>query len=105
LMDTSYDPEIVALTGIPLRQTINEGDLGIYTQALAAPAAHAYVVLAYDGDDVDHAVRAHPAGLSEYCRFSAPYQPSVTLYVSGNPLASTVHKPLGAVIASLKEPQ
>jgi hypothetical protein len=41
LMITSTDPQIVALTGIPLRQTINESDLEIYRDALAAPAAHA----------------------------------------------------------------
>ncbi len=104
-MDTSYDPEIVALTGIPLRQTINESDLQIYTDALAAPAAHAALVLAYDGDDIDRAVRANPAGLTVYRRFSAPWQPTVTLYVSGNSSPSTVYKPLGTVVASLKDPQ
>ena len=41
LMETSVDPEIVALTGIPLRQTINESDLAIWDEALKAPAAHA----------------------------------------------------------------
>ena len=80
LMITSSDPQIVALTGIPLRQTINEGDLEIYRDALAAPAAHAALVLAFDGDEDDH-----PAGLTAYCRFSAPGQPSATLYVSGTP--------------------
>ena len=85
LMITSTDPEIVALTGIPLRQTINESDLGIYTSALAAPAAHAAFVLAFDGDDVDRAVHDHPAGLTVYRRFSTPGQPAVTLYVSDTP--------------------
>ena len=33
LMDTSVFPEIVAFTGIPLRQTINESDLEIYSAA------------------------------------------------------------------------
>ena len=37
LMNTSIYPEIVAFTGIPLRQTINESDLGIYRSALAIP--------------------------------------------------------------------
>jgi hypothetical protein len=85
LMITSSDPQIVALTGIPLRQTINESDLEIYRDALTAPAAHAAFVLAFDGDDVAQAVHAHPAGLSVYRRFSAPGQPSVTLYVSDTP--------------------
>jgi len=60
LMDTSTYPNLVAFTGIPLRQTINEGDLEIYHAALAAPAAHASIVLAFDGDDIDRAVKAHP---------------------------------------------
>jgi hypothetical protein len=85
LMITSSDPQIVALTGIPLRQTINESDLDIYRDALTAPAAHANFVLAFDGDEVAQAVHAHPAGLSVYQRFSAPGQPSATLYVSGTP--------------------
>ena len=85
LMITSTDPEIVARTGIPLRQTINESDLWIYRDALAAPAAHAALVLAFDGDEVDRAVHAHPQGLTVYHRFTAPGQPAATLYVSGTP--------------------
>ena len=38
LMNTSVYPELVALTGIPLRQTINESDKEFYRDALAAPA-------------------------------------------------------------------
>lgn len=92
LMITSVDPEIVALTGIPLRQTINESDLDIYRAALAAPAAHAAIVLAFDGDEVDRAVRAHPAGLTALRRFTAPGQPSGTLYVSGTPASQALNK-------------
>ncbi len=66
LMDTSAYPEIVALTGIPLRQTINESDLEIYRDALIHPAAHAAIVLAFDGDEIDRAVHAHPAGLTRF---------------------------------------
>jgi hypothetical protein len=103
LMDTSVDPEIVALTGISLRQTINESDLEIYRDALAAPAAHADIVMAYDGDAIDKAVRAHPQGLAPYKKFSAPFQPGVTLYVSGTLGAFLPASRTGAVIASLKE--
>jgi hypothetical protein len=85
LMDTSIDPEIVALAGIPLRQTINESDLQIYRDALAAPASHAALVLAYDGDEIDRAVHDHPAGLTLYRHFSTPDQPTITLYVSNTP--------------------
>ena len=70
-MDTSTYPEIVSLTGIPLRQTINESDLLIWRTALAAPAAHAAIVVAFDGDAVDRAVKAHPGDLSVAGRFTA----------------------------------
>ena len=87
LMITSAYPEIIAFTGIPLRQTINESDKEFYQAALAAPAAHAAVVLAFDGDDVDRAVKAHPEGLTAVRRFETPYQPPGTIYVSGTPAA------------------
>ena len=82
LMDTSVYPNLVAFTGIPLSQTINESDKEFYQAALAAPAAHAAVVLAFDGDQIDRAVRAHPQGLTALRRFSAPFQPPATLYVT-----------------------
>lgn len=82
LMNTSVYPELVARTGIPLRQTINESDLWIWKDALAAPAAHAAIVLAFDGDAVDRAVKAHPEGLRMVRRFTAKGQASGTLYVS-----------------------
>lgn len=82
LMDTSVHPELVALTGIRLRQTINESDRGAYRDALAAPAEHAALVLAFDGDAVDQAVKAHPAGLRAVAHIQARHQPSETLYVS-----------------------
>ena len=86
LMDTSVFPEIVAFTGIPLRQTINESDLEFYHAALAAPAAHAALVLAFDGDEIDRAVKAHPQGLTAVRRFSTAGKPSGTIYVSGTPV-------------------
>ena len=82
LMNTSVYPELVSFTGIPLRQTINESDRWIYRDALAAPAAHAAIVLAFDGDEVDRAVKAHPAGLTAVGRYAAKGQPSGTIYVS-----------------------
>jgi hypothetical protein len=82
LMDTSTYPEIVSLTGIPLRQTINESDLAIYTSALTAPASSADLVLAFDGDAIDAAIKSNPQSLTPIHRFTAPNQPSATLYVS-----------------------
>jgi hypothetical protein len=83
LMNTSVYPNLVAFTGIPLRQTINESDRELYREALAAPAAHAAIVLAFDGDEIDRAVKAHPAGLTALRRFAATGQPSGTIYFSG----------------------
>jgi hypothetical protein len=87
LMETSVYPNLVAFTGIPLRQTINEGDLGLYYAALAAPAAHAAIVLAFEGDPVDRAVKAHPQGLTAVRRFWTPGLPAGTIYVSGTLIA------------------
>jgi hypothetical protein len=107
LMDTSVYPNLVTFTGIPLRQTINESDLDIYRDALAAPAAHAAIVLAFDGDEVDCAVKAHPAGLTALHRFTAPGQSPGTIYVSDTPFAQrapmSLNKTLLAVVASGKE--
>jgi hypothetical protein len=82
LMNTSVHPEFVAFSGIPLRQTINESDREYLQAALAAPAAHAAVVLAFEGDDVDRAVRAHPEGLKAVRHFAMKGQPAGTIYVS-----------------------
>ncbi len=81
LMDTSVYPELVSRAGIPFRETINESDLWIWENALRDPAAHAQIVLAFDGDAIDRAVKAHPQGLSAVRRFIDPGQPSGTLYV------------------------
>lgn len=102
LMETSVDPEIVALTGIPLRQTINEADLEIWDAALKAPAQHAAIVLAFEGDAVDRAVKEHPEGLTAVHRFTAKGQPSGTLYVSDTPGSSGLSNWSGTVVASGK---
>jgi hypothetical protein len=91
LMNTSMYPEIVAFTGIPLRQTINESDLAIWRAALLAPASHAAIVLAFDGDEVDRAVKAHPRGLTVVGRFTADRQPTATVYLSTKDLSPGSH--------------
>lgn len=100
LMETSVDPEIVALAGIPLKQTINEADLAVWDEALAAPASHAAIVLAFDGDAVDLAVKAHPEGLTPIARFTANGQPPGTLYVSNTAAAFLISDTAATVIAS-----
>lgn len=84
LMKTSVYPNLVAFTGIPLRQTINEGDGPLYSAALAAPAQQAAIVVAFDGDDIAAAVAAHPAGLTAIGRYAAPGQPTATVYISSS---------------------
>jgi hypothetical protein len=103
LMDTSVYPHIVALSGIPLRQTINESDKEYYQAALDAPAQHAALVLTLAGGQIEQAVHDHPAGLVEVGRFSAPYQPAVTLYVSDTSHPMGARGVAGAVVASAKE--
>jgi hypothetical protein len=88
LMNTSVYPELVAFSGIPLRQTINESDKEYYRDALAAPATHAALVLAFEGDEIAGAVLDHPAGLKLVRRFSAPGQPAGALYVSDTPTST-----------------
>jgi uncharacterized membrane protein HdeD (DUF308 family) len=102
LMETSVYPQLVALTGIPLRQTINESDKEFYSAALGAPAEHAAIVVAFDGDEIDHAVRAHPEGLKAVGHFNDPGQASATIYVSDTPISSEINKPACTVLASLK---
>jgi hypothetical protein len=82
LMNTSILPEIVTNVGIPLRQTINESDLYLWGHALAAPARSAQIVFAFDGDEVDKAVKAHPEGLEAAYRFHSSTEPPATLYLS-----------------------
>lgn len=88
LMNTSVYPNLVAFTGIPLRQTINESDREYLSAALANPATHAAIVVAFDGDEIDEAVKAHPAGLRLIGRYDAPEEKSGAVYVSDTPPGS-----------------
>jgi hypothetical protein len=56
--------------------------LEFYHAALDAPAAHAALVLAFDGDEIDRAVKAHPEGLTAVRRFSTAGKPDGTIYTS-----------------------
>ncbi len=68
--------------GIPLRQTINEGDYDSFQAALAAPAEHAAFVVAIAGDPVSAAVAAHPEGLTELTILCTTGQPCARIYQS-----------------------
>jgi len=71
--------------GIPLRQTINEGDYDSFHAALAGPAEHAAYVVAIAGDPVSAAVAAHPEGLTELTILCTTGQPCARIYRSDRP--------------------
>jgi hypothetical protein len=68
--------------GIPLRQTVNEGDYDSFHAALATPAEHAAYVVAIAGDPVSAAVTAHPEGLTELTILCTTGQPCARIYRS-----------------------
>ena len=68
--------------GIPLRQTINEGDYDSFRAALADPAGQAAYVVAIAGDPVSGAVSAHPQGLIELSILCTTGQPCARIYQS-----------------------
>jgi hypothetical protein len=86
LMNTSMYPDFIPHAGMTYSETINESDKEFYWAALAYPAAHVDIVLAFVGDDVDKAVKAHPEHLVVYERFHSPNQgwdqADATLYVT-----------------------
>jgi hypothetical protein len=86
LMDTSTYPSLVPHAGLTYRQTINESDKEFYWAALGAPSAHASIILAFAGDEIDKAVHAHPKHLRMVQTFQPPGkawdQLAATLYVT-----------------------
>ena len=82
LMYNSDHVGALELAGIPLKQTVNEGDWDSWSQALAAPAEHAAYVVAMDGDAVAQAVAAHPEGLTEQLVLCNTGQPCARIYSS-----------------------
>jgi hypothetical protein len=74
--------------GIPLRQTVNEGDYDSFHAALGAPAEHAAYVVAIAGDPVSAAVAAHPEGLTELTILCTTGQPCARIYRSDRPAAA-----------------
>jgi hypothetical protein len=68
--------------GLPLRQTLNEGDYDSWKAALAAPAERAAYVIAIAGDPVSQAVAEHPQGLTELTVLCTTGQPCARIYQS-----------------------
>lgn len=82
LMYTSQFVGALQRAGIPLKQTLNEGDFREWQAALRDPAATADYVLAMDGDPVADAIAAHPQGLQEMSVICSTGQPCARLYAS-----------------------
>jgi hypothetical protein len=68
--------------GIPLHQTISEGDRDSFDQALADPADKALYIVAIAGDPVADAVAKHPEGLTELSVLCTTGQPCARIYKS-----------------------
>ena len=68
--------------GLPLRQTVNEGDYDSWKIALAEPAKHAAYVVAIAGDPVSAAVAKHPEDLTELSILCTTGQPCARIYRS-----------------------
>jgi Dolichyl-phosphate-mannose-protein mannosyltransferase len=88
LMYNSDHVGALQAAGIPLRQTVNEGDYDSFQAALAAPAAHAAYVVAIAGDPVSTAVAARPEGLTELTILCTSGQPCARIYQSDRATAS-----------------
>jgi hypothetical protein len=68
--------------GIPLRQTINEGEYYSWKAALESPASKAGYIIAIDKDPVSAAVKQHPEGLTELSVLCTTGQPCARIFRS-----------------------
>ena len=84
-MNTSLYPEIVAShwhSSHCARPSTRATSKSI-ASALASPATNAAIIVAFDGDEIDTAVKAHLADFNSLMNsFSAKGQPSAAIYVS-----------------------
>jgi hypothetical protein len=82
LMRTSDYIGALQDAGIPLKQTINEGEYYSWRAALDDPAGHAAYVIAFAGDPVSQAVTEHPDGLEELTILCGTGQSCARIYRS-----------------------
>jgi hypothetical protein len=82
LMYNSDHVGAIQQAGIPLRQTVNEGDWYTWHPALHDPAGHAAYIIAIAGDPVAQAVAEHPDGLQELTVLCTSGQPCARIYQS-----------------------
>jgi len=77
--------------GIPLRQTLNEGEYYSWKAGLDNPASNSAYVVAIAGDPVSQAVAAHPQGLTELTVLCTSGQPCARIYRSDVYRAAPTH--------------
>ena len=94
LMETGSYVGALQRAGVPLARTINEAGYFGWRDAVADPAGHAAFVVAFEGDAVDAAVKAHPAGLTELTVLRTTGQPAARIY------RSDVYRDEGAVTSA-----
>jgi len=82
LMSSSDHIGAIQQAGIPLRQTVNEGDYFDWMDALREPARAAAYVVAIAGDPVAEAVKLRPEGLTELDIVCSTGQPCARIYRS-----------------------
>jgi hypothetical protein len=80
LMFTGEYSGALQRAGFPFARAINEGNFGIWQQALAKPAGAAQWVIATEGDDVSKAIAAHPDGLQTMTILHVQGKRPVTIY-------------------------
>ncbi len=80
LMHVSTNVGAVQQAAIPLRRIINEGDYLTWQHALQDPAHSAAMVVAFDNDEVAHAVEQHPQGLVLSNVICSTGQPCARIY-------------------------
>ncbi|MDP9040295.1 MAG: hypothetical protein M3O02_13660 [Acidobacteriota bacterium] len=82
LMQNSDHVGALQDAGIPLRQTVNEGEYYTWRAALQNPAGHAAYIVAIAGDPVAQAVADHPENLDELTIVCTTGQPCARIYRS-----------------------
>ena len=82
MFDTTDHIGAVQDAGIPLKRLVSPLDSRSFDAARNAPAEHANIVVALDGDPVAAAVAAHPQGLSEIEILCHTGQPCARMYRS-----------------------
>ncbi|MGC9292239.1 MAG: hypothetical protein ACP5EP_05885 [Acidobacteriaceae bacterium] len=87
LMYTSAHVGALQDLGLPLKQTVNEGEYPYWQHAMEDPAAAAAIVVAIDGDPVAGAVARHPGGLQLMAVICTTGQPCARVYRSTSPAA------------------